>query len=234
MKKNPYEQLKERQNRARQRQIERQRKKMNDPKEKEKRQLKAREAALRQRERQAAKLSDPEYIEKQRQKQRDAIQRKRERKAETTKSKLVVKKVSKPKAIKSKGLVGRTPTAEEKRVMDAIGALPCIACLLKGRYRPLISLHHLDGRIVIYAHMKVLPLCAEHHDTPADPLVIAQYPDLIPYHARGRWGGKAAWRAENGCEYEMLAIVFKMVGIEPPFDVPDVDIDVSILLSYCA
>lgn len=231
MKKNPYEQLKARQDRARQRQIERQRKKMNDPKEKEKRLQKARDAALRQRERQVAKLSDPEYIEKQRQKQRDAIQRKRERKLEV-KSKPVVKKA--PKPIKSKGLVGRTPTAEEKRVMDALGSLPCLACLLKGRYRPLISLHHLDGRVVEHAHMKVLPLCAEHHDTPADPSVIAQYPDLIPYHARGRWGGKAAWRAENGCEYEMLAIAFKMIEFVPPFDVPGVDMDTSILLSNCA
>ncbi|HBP8149779.1 TPA: hypothetical protein L6K68_005368, partial [Escherichia coli] len=32
--------------------------------------------------------------------------------------------------IKSRGLKGRTPTAEERRIANALGALPCIACYM--------------------------------------------------------------------------------------------------------
>lgn len=58
---------------------------------------------------------------------------------------------------------GRTPTAEERRWMDAAGQLGCIACRTMGIYQPEISLHHIDGRTKPGAHLMTIPLCYQHH-----------------------------------------------------------------------
>ena len=58
---------------------------------------------------------------------------------------------------------GKKPTAEEKRFHDKIASLGCIACYLDGRYMEEVSIHHIDGRTKPGAHMKVLGLCAGHH-----------------------------------------------------------------------
>jgi hypothetical protein len=58
---------------------------------------------------------------------------------------------------------GRTPTAEERRWMDAVGELGCIACKKLGMYQPRVSIHHIEGRTKEGAHFKTLPLCYLHH-----------------------------------------------------------------------
>ncbi|MCG3884127.1 hypothetical protein I3271_05455 [Photobacterium leiognathi] len=195
----------EKQRAAQKRAFDKQRAKLNDPEERAKRQEKQRASAVKQAEKQRAKLADPEYRKQQ-------IERAK------LKQSTVKKSTSKPKAvkpIKSKGLKGRAPTAIEREVMNKIGSLSCICCKKQGRDNPLISLHHLDGRTKENAHCLVLPLCAGHHDTPVSNEVLALYPDLIPYHAKGSLGGKTAWRKIHGNEYALLAECYKLANIDP-------------------
>ncbi|MDG2676045.1 Ref family recombination enhancement nuclease [Vibrio sp. 705] len=164
---------------------------------------KQKQSMERARAKQIAKMNDPEYQKKQRDKQQQRIERQ--------KAKPVVKKPT--KKIASKGLKGRTPTAEERRIMDAIGRLPCIACWLHGRENPVISLHHVFGRVGERAHAYVLPLCCYHHDTLLEAEKREQYPDMIPLHAKGKYGGKAQWKIYNGTEIELLFKVYKLAGL---------------------
>lgn len=103
--------------------------------------------------------------------------------------------------MKSKGMKGRAPTAEEERVMHAIGGLGCIACLKDGITNPWISLHHIDGRTKPGAHLLVLPLCAPHH----------QQDDSDPLQRPSVHGRKATFTARYGTERELLAEVMARV-----------------------
>lgn len=58
---------------------------------------------------------------------------------------------------------GRNPSAAEKRFHDQLASLGCIACRIDGNHNPTVSIHHIDGRTKPGAHMRVLPLCAGHH-----------------------------------------------------------------------
>lgn len=58
---------------------------------------------------------------------------------------------------------GRTPTADERRWMDAVGQIGCIACRKLGVWQPEVSLHHIDGRTKDGAHLLTIPLCGPHH-----------------------------------------------------------------------
>ncbi len=100
-----------------------------------------------------------------------------------------------PKPIKSRGMKGRPPTAEEARFMDKMGALPCIACLKDGWTNHVISLHHIDGRTKPGAHFLVIPLCGPHHQQ--DDTDVRQ---RISLHGR-----KATFQARYGTELELLA-----------------------------
>lgn len=99
------------------------------------------------------------------------------------------------RAMKSKGNKGRTPTAEERRVMDAIAQIGCIACLKDGHANPWISLHHIDGRTKPGAHQLVLPLCAPHH----------QQDDTDPLQRPSVHGRKATFTARYGTELDLHA-----------------------------
>lgn len=175
-----------------------------------------------------AQRADPEYQREQAEKRRAAQERSIEKKRQNALNPKADQpaKVAKPKPVRqvakpsSKGMKGRTPTADERRVMDAIGALPCVCCYMRGRTNHEISLHHTDGRVKPDAHKKVLPLCAAHHDTPAEPEVRAKYPDLIPFHAKGSFGGPGAWRAEFGQPSEVLAYCYDLAGIAPQLLLP--------------
>lgn len=167
--------------------------------------------ADRQRERRQAKLADPEYQAAQRLKREKQQAAKREAPKAKPKAK---PKVAPATSTSSRGLKGRTPTADEQRVMDKLGALPCLCCLQAGRTNPVISLHHVTGRTEPGAHYRTLPLCIWHHDTPAEAAAIRQYPDLIPRHAKGSWGGRRAWEARFGTEIEMLLQAWRMAGLE--------------------
>ncbi|EGQ9234438.1 hypothetical protein SN13_14335 [Vibrio alginolyticus] len=164
---------------------------------------KQKQSMERARAKQIAKMNDPEERQKRFKKQLQQQERQ--------KAKPVAKKPT--KKIASKGLKGRTPTAEERRIMDAIGRLPCIACWLHGRENPVISLHHVFGRVGERAHAYVLPLCCYHHDTLLEAEKRAQYPDMIPIHAKGKYGGKAQWKIHNGTEIELLFKVYNLAGL---------------------
>lgn len=101
-----------------------------------------------------------------------------------------------PKPMKSRGMKGRLPTADEARFMTAIAALGCIACRADGWHNPDVSVHHIDGRTKPGAHLLVLPLCAGHHQdgTGPNPALIAVH----PYKARfeQRYGSQLQLLAE--------------------------------------
>jgi hypothetical protein len=99
------------------------------------------------------------------------------------------------KPMKSRGMAGRAPTAEEQRFMDAIAALGCLACLKDGRVNPWISLHHIDGRTKPGAHFEVLGLCAPHH----------QQDDTDPLGRPSVHGRKKTFVEQYGTENELLA-----------------------------
>lgn len=97
--------------------------------------------------------------------------------------------------LKSRGMKGRAPTADEQRFMDAIASLGCLACAKDGVVNPWISLHHIRGRTAPGAHMLVLPLCAPHH----------QQDDTDPFGRVSVHGRKAEFTARYGTELDLLA-----------------------------
>ena len=107
------------------------------------------------------------------------------------------------KVMSSRGMKGRPPTAQEKRFMDRMGTLPCIACLKDGWTNHTISLHHIDGRTKPGAHFLVLPLCAGHHQDGTGPNTT-----LIAVHPY-----KARFEARYGTQRELLAECVALLGI---------------------
>jgi len=107
--------------------------------------------------------------------------------------------------MRSRGMKGRPPTAEEKRFMDQMGTLPCIACLKDDWTNHVISLHHIDGRTKPGAHFLVLPLCGPHHQQ--DDTDLRQ---RISLHGR-----KATFQARYGTERELLAECLEMINERP-------------------
>lgn len=100
------------------------------------------------------------------------------------------------KPMKSRGMKGRPPTAEEARFMDAIAKLGCIACWKDGLWHnEHVSIHHIDGRTKPGAHLLVLPLCAPHH----------QQDDSDPFGRMSLHGHKKPFQARYGTERELLA-----------------------------
>lgn len=210
----------EAQKRARDRAIAKQKAKLQDPEFKEKQFQKKLAASKKQQEKAIAKAKTPEYKAQIAKRNQDAQERARAkaqaRASEPKKLATSLKTTRKAPAKSSRGLKGRTPTAEEKRIMDALCKLPCIACQLHGRENPVISYHHIDGRTKPLAHGRGLPLCAHHHDTPAPKEVIEQYPDLIPVHARGTVGGKRAWEAIHGTQESLVLRCYELAGVSVP------------------
>lgn len=58
---------------------------------------------------------------------------------------------------------GRNPTVKEKKHMDKVQQLGCIVCHLSGLEGVPAEIHHIEGKTKQNAHLKVLPLCYEHH-----------------------------------------------------------------------
>lgn len=96
---------------------------------------------------------------------------------------------------------GKAPTKEEKALHDRIASLGCIACHLDGRWNPVVSIHHIDGRTKFDAHKKVLPLCAGHHQdgTGQDRSMIAVHP----------W--KKQFERKYGTQMDLLRMVMERV-----------------------
>lgn len=106
------------------------------------------------------------------------------------------------KPMKSRGTKGRTPTIEERRRMDAIAGLGCIACRKDGISNPWVSLHHIDGRTKPGAHLLVLPLCAPHH----------QQDDTDPAQRPSVHGRKETFTTRYGTELQLLAECLELIG----------------------
>lgn len=200
---------------SQQRQLEKQKAKQSDPKYKAEAQAKAAKLRERSAQKRKEKLSDPRYIEEQRIKKRES-QAKAQAKLKS-KPPAKLKSDTNKKPIKSKGLKGRTPTALERSLMDKIGSLPCAACKQMGRTNPIISLHHVDGRVKDFAHAKVLPLCAYHHDTPLTPEERSIHGDYFPVHAKGSYGGKKAFEDTYGTQERLLEIVYSHIAEPMPW-----------------
>lgn len=190
------------QKKAAERALAKKKAKMNDPKEQEKLRDKQIASRKRSQERQLAKLRDPEHQERQRSK---AV-------AQLEKAKVRTKKTKKKTT--SKGLMGRSVSASERRVMDKIGQLPCIACSKHGRENTMISLHHVYGRTKENAHTYVLPLCCYHHDTLLPKEDRERYPDMLPVHAKGKYGGKHQFALHNGTEVDLLRSVYELADLD--------------------
>ena len=90
---------------------------------------------------------------------------------------------------------GRNPSAAEKRFHDQLASLGCIACRVDGHHNPIVSIHHIDGRTKPGAHLRVLPLCAGHHQ---DGYGI---PGLVAVHPY-----KRRFEDRYGSQYELLAM----------------------------
>ncbi|EOY7940702.1 Ref family protein [Escherichia coli] len=160
--------------------------------------------------RQREKLADPAWRESQYQKMRDSIDRRIAKQKERPPASKTRKSAVK---IKSRGLKGRTPTAEERRIANALGALPCIACYMHGVISNEVSLHHIAGRTAPGCHKKQLPLCRWHHQHAAPAEVREKYPWLVPVHAVGVVGGKKEFTLLNKSEMELLADAYEMANI---------------------
>ena len=233
--KSDYEQKIAKANAARQRQLEKQKEKQASPEyqkaQQEKQQASQLKTQQRAFEKKKAQLDDPAYVEAQQLKQREtqmkAFEKQRARQQvkeaspeyKVQKIKAMKSKPIKVKPIKSKGLKGRNPTALEKILANKIGDIGCICCLNKKWYTSdmaeqestkFVSLHHVEGRTKEWAHAKVLPLCAHHHDTPAPSYA----PDeLTPIHR----GNKKEWIELNGTEEELLKQVYEMIDEDRPW-----------------
>ncbi len=90
---------------------------------------------------------------------------------------------------------GKNPSASERAFHTRLAGLGCIACRMDGICEPMVSIHHIDGRTKPGAHMKVLPLCAGHHqDGTGAPGLIAVHP----------W--KRAFEKRYGSQESLLAM----------------------------
>ncbi|MES2148615.1 MAG: Ref family recombination enhancement nuclease [Pseudomonadota bacterium] len=97
----------------------------------------------------------------------------------------------------------RTPTKSEKLMWTRMAAIGCIACHLDGRFNPVVSIHHIDGRTKPDCHKKVLPLCAGHHQdaTDEDKTLVAVHPH------------KARFERRYGPQMQLLALVHQLLEI---------------------
>lgn len=96
---------------------------------------------------------------------------------------------------------GATRTKSEKEYQDRMAQVGCICCLQDGIYNPHVLLHHIDGRTKPGSHLKVLPLCAHHHQQDDRSGVIAVHPN------------KARFQQEYGSQYELLEQAKKIAGL---------------------
>ena len=83
---------------------------------------------------------------------------------------------------------GRNPTKAEQYHMDKVQQLGCIVCRNEGNLFVPAEIHHVYGKTRkatkkggFDAHMKVLPLCYEHHRSGID---CERYTSRHPFKAR--------------------------------------------------
>lgn len=207
-----YQAAREKQAKAQQRQREKHAAKLADPEFRQQQYAKQKATSSRMIARQIEKLNSPEWIAEQRTKALERAINASERLKEKKPAPLPAKRQTRVSA-SGRGLKGRAPTAAERAVMDALGKLPCIACLQHGKESLLISLHHIEGRTKPGAHLLQLPLCIYHHQHAAPDNVRADFPWLVPVHADGITGGKAEFTRHNGTEQELMVKAYNLADI---------------------
>ena len=203
------------------RQLEKQKERLNDKVYIEAQKAKQFAAKKRQQERQQEKLKkklqDPDYLKQQEIKRKKSFDKKKASAKKPQLKVVSIKTSAKPMA--SKGLKGRTRTAEEKRLEKKLADVGCICCLNKGWYssamretegQRFISMHHVEGRTKPWAHAKQLPLCQYHHQVtpPTDAPS-----DLFPLHG----GSLSLWEKTNGSQGHLLKQVYEMIAEERPW-----------------
>ena len=235
-----YEQKIAKANAACQRQLDKQKVKQASPEyqkaQQEKQQASQLKSQQRAFEKKKAQLDDPAYQKEQQEKQyqtqiksfekqrarqqvKEASPEYKVQKTKLIKSKPIKSSPIKSSPIKSRGIKGRNPTAIEKILANKIGDIGCICCLNKKWYTSdmaeqestkFVSLHHVEGRTKEWAHAKVLPLCAYHHDIPAPSHAPEE---LTPIHR----GNKKEWIELNGTEEELLKQVYDIIEEDRPW-----------------
>lgn len=208
-----FQAAREKQARAQQRQRDKQAAKLADPEYRQQQYAKQKATSSRMIARQIEKRNSPEWIAEQRAKAVKRAVSVSERLKEKKPAPVTPKRQTRTSA-SGRGLKGRTPTAAERVVMDALGKLPCIACLQHGKESTLISLHHIDGRTKPGTHLLQIPLCVYHHQHAAPAHVRAEFPWLVPVHADGIIGGKAEFTRHNGSENLLMTKAYKLAGID--------------------
>jgi len=208
-----YQAAREKQARALQRQREKQAAKQANPEYRQQQYDKQQARTSRMIARQIERRSSPEWKAEQRAKALKRAVSASERLNEKKPAQITAKPQTRASA-SGKGLKGRAPTAAERVVMDALGKLPCVACLQHGKESPLISLHHIDGRTKPGAHLLQIPLCVYHHQHAAPENVRAEFPWLVPVHADGVTGGKAEFTKHNGSEKQLMDKAYSLAGID--------------------
>ena len=73
-------------------------------------------------------------------------------------------------------LKGRTPNKTEKEHMRKVSAIGCIVCRKQGLGYVPAEIHHIIGKTKKDCHMKVLPLCFDHHRRGNDSEPISRHP----------------------------------------------------------
>lgn len=123
---------------------------------------------------------------------------------EAQKGLILVCKNDKEKSALSKGDI---MTKDEKTWMQAMNGMGCSACLFtNGIETPNPAIHHIVEGSKRLGHLWTIPLCDTHHQygTPEHP----------SYHSeKGKHGGAAAFEAEHGTQYELLAMCQEYVNL---------------------
>lgn len=207
-----FQAARDKQAKAQQRQREKHAAKLADPEFRQQQYAKQKATSSRMIARQIEKRNSPEWIAEQRAKALKRAVSASERLKEKKPAPVTAKRQTRASA-SGRGLKGRTPTAAERVVMDALGKLPCIACLQHGKESPLISLHHIEGRTKTGAHFLQLPLCDYHHQHAAPATIRVEFPWLVPVHADGITGGKAEFSKHNGTEQELMIKAYMLAGL---------------------
>jgi len=212
MEKADFQAARDKQAKAQQRQREKHAAKLADPEFRQQQYAKQKATSSRMIARQIEKRNSPEWIAEQRAKAVKRAVSVSERLKEKKPAPVAAKRQTRGSA-SGRGLKGRTPTAAERVVMDALGKLPCIACLQHGKESPLISLHHIEGRTKPGAHLLQIPLCNNHHQHAAPAHIRVEFPWLVPVHADGITGGKAEFTRYNGSEKVLMTKAYELAGI---------------------
>lgn len=99
---------------------------------------------------------------------------------------------------------GKSRTKAEMLFHDRlVNEIGCIACRIDGAPNFHCSIHHIDGRTKPGAHMRVLSLCAGHHqDGYGAPGLIAVHPF------------KARFEAQYGPQLELLEMCLQIIDEE--------------------